>query len=33
MLDEITFTKDWIEEVGNKYKRGNKRADPELIEK
>lgn len=33
MLGEVTFTKEWIDEISNEYKRGKKRADPELIEK
>lgn len=33
MIDEKTFTKEWIDEVSNTYKHGKKRSDPELIEK
>ncbi|MBU4293571.1 MAG: nucleotidyl transferase AbiEii/AbiGii toxin family protein [Actinobacteria bacterium] len=33
MIEETTFTKDWINQISNEYKKSKKRADPALIEK
>jgi predicted nucleotidyltransferase component of viral defense system len=33
MIDEATFTKEWIITKSNEHKRGKKKADPTLIEK
>ena len=33
MIEETTFTKDWIHQISNEYKKSKKRADPALIEK
>lgn len=33
MLGEATFTKEWVDHISQEYKRGRKKADPELIEK
>lgn len=33
MIQETTFTKEWIQSISNEYKRGKRKADPALIEK
>lgn len=33
MLGEVTYTKDWVDQISHELKRGKKKADPELIEK
>jgi len=33
MINETTFTKEWILKKSNQYVRGKKKADPTLIEK
>lgn len=33
MIQEITFTKEWIQKISNEYNRGKKKAKPALIEK
>lgn len=33
MINETTYTKEWILKKSNQYVRGKKKADPTLIEK
>ena len=33
MIDQSTYTRDWVNYVSNNYGHGRKRANPMLIEK